>query len=95
VLAMQRALREEGRIPDKAGLSTHVVGVTRAGGVPIRWMDIGRGLQLLRDGEEIEYFGLTGQLQFDGAGRSQSVSIRWWTIGRGGFSDTLKSSRCM
>jgi neutral amino acid transport system substrate-binding protein len=94
VLALQRAVRDEGRIPGGTGLSRHVVAVTRAGGIPVEWSEIARGLQLLRDGQEIEYFGLTGQLQFDDAGKTQTVSTKWWGIDGEGFVDLPHSSNC-
>jgi ABC-type branched-subunit amino acid transport system substrate-binding protein len=94
VLGLQRALREELTIPSGDGLSPHLVAVTRAGGIPIRWNEIPRGLELLRQGEEVEYFGLKGQLNFDAIGRTQAAATNWWTISEDGFSDLPRDTDC-
>jgi neutral amino acid transport system substrate-binding protein len=94
VLAVQRAVREEQRIPGGTGLSRHVVAVTRPGGIPVEWSEIGKGLQLLREGREIEYFGLTGQLQFDDVGKTQTVSTKWWSIADDVFVDMPHTTNC-
>jgi ABC-type branched-subunit amino acid transport system substrate-binding protein len=94
VLAIQRAMREEGAIPTGTGLSRHLVAVTQGGGTSVRWNEIGRGLQLLREGQEIGYFGLTGQLQFDDVGKTTTVSARSWTIGPAGFVDQPHATNC-
>jgi ABC-type branched-subunit amino acid transport system substrate-binding protein len=95
-LALQRAQARTGTIPSgtTSDLSDHIIAVTRAGGVSVKWNEIERGLQLLRDGQEIEYFGLTGQLQFDVAGLAQNASTKWWTIGPEGFTDLPHTSEC-
>jgi ABC-type branched-subunit amino acid transport system substrate-binding protein len=94
VLAIQRALRDEHAIPAGTGLSRHLIAITRAGGAPVQWNEIGRGLELLRQGQEIEYFGLTGQLQFDEQGQAQTASTKWWTITDQGFQDIPHGSDC-
>jgi ABC-type branched-subunit amino acid transport system substrate-binding protein len=95
VLALQRALTQEGTIPGGTGLSKHVVGVTRAGGTPIAWNQIARGLDLLQQRQEIEYVGLAGQIQFDLSGQSQAAAnVNWWTITGEGFADVPHRSDC-
>jgi ABC-type branched-subunit amino acid transport system substrate-binding protein len=93
-LAIQHATRNGEPIPTGKGLSPHLVAVTRAGGTPIQWHEIGRGLELLRQGVEIEYFGLTGQLQFDDLGKPQNTTTKWWTIQDGRFVDLPHSTSC-
>jgi ABC-type branched-subunit amino acid transport system substrate-binding protein len=80
VLALQRALRLEGAVPGGNGLDKHLVAVTSAMGTPIRWNEIGRGLELLRSQQEVSYVGLTGPLKFDETGKSLVTNIRVWTI---------------
>jgi ABC-type branched-subunit amino acid transport system substrate-binding protein len=80
VLALQRALRLENAIPTGTGLDRHLVAVTSAKGAPIRWNEIGRGLELLRAGQEVSYAGLTGPLQFDETGKSLVADTRMWVI---------------
>jgi hypothetical protein len=94
VLALQRALVRESSLPTGAGLVPHIVAVTRASGTPIRWDEIGRGLELLRNGEEVAYIGLTGALEFDESGQTAAASTSWWTVGRDGFHDIPSSSTC-
>jgi ABC-type branched-subunit amino acid transport system substrate-binding protein len=94
VLAIQRALRDEGTIPTGTGLSRHLVAVTQAGAMSVRWNEIGRGLELLRAGAEVGYFGLTGELQFDDVGKTTTVSARSWTIENTGFVDRPHSTNC-
>jgi branched-chain amino acid transport system substrate-binding protein len=93
-LALQRALAREGAIPTGHGLSPHIVAVTRASGTPVRWDEIGRGLQLLREGQEVGYIGLTGALEFDASGQTAAASTSWWTVGPEGFRDIPSSSNC-
>ncbi len=53
-LALVRAQTREGTVPG-ADLRAHVVAVTGAGGHPVRWDQIGEGMDRLRQGQEIEY----------------------------------------
>ena len=94
VLALQRALAREGSIPAGTGLSKHIVAVTHTEGTPIRWDEIGRGLDLLRRGQEVAYVGLTGSLDFDNTAQSRGASTNWWTIGPAGFVDIPSASDC-
>ena len=87
VLAMQRALRLEGAIPGGTGLDRHLVAVTSAMGTPIRWNEIGRGLELLRAQQEVSYVGLTGPLQFDQTGKSLVANMRFWVIRQHTFQE--------
>jgi branched-chain amino acid transport system substrate-binding protein len=93
-LAIRRALRVEQAIPPGTGLSRHLVAVTKAGGVPVKWNELDRGFELLQSGEEIEYVGLTGQLQFDSVGKTQTTTTKWWTIGQEGFVDVPHGTSC-
>ena len=87
VLALQRAFTREGAIPTGTGLTSHIVALTNTGGTRILWNEIGRGLELLRNGEEIEYAGLTGRIEFDEAGHPKHASTKWWRIGDKGLYD--------
>jgi branched-chain amino acid transport system substrate-binding protein len=93
-LALQRALAREGSIPAGSGLVPHIVAVTRASGTPVRWNEVGRGLELLRNGEEVGYIGLTGALEFDASGQTTAANTSWWTVGPAGFADIPSSSDC-
>jgi hypothetical protein len=80
VLAVQRALRLEGAIPQGTGLDPHLVAVTNTMGTPVRWNEIGRGLELLRAQQEVSYVGLTGPLAFDRTGKSLVANMQLWII---------------
>ncbi|HXU83087.1 MAG TPA: ABC transporter substrate-binding protein [Polyangia bacterium] len=95
VLALQRALHREGAIPTGTGLAKHVVAVTSARGVPVRWNELERGLALLRQGQEVAYVGVTGVLEFDLVGQtSTAASVSWWTVGASGFVEVPRTGAC-
>jgi hypothetical protein len=94
VLALARALAREGAIPQGKDLSPHIVAVTRAGQTPVAWNNLKDGLRRLRDGQEIEYVGVSGPLEFDDAGLSPAAKIKWWTIDGERFSDAVSHSNC-
>ena len=93
-LALERAHLKEGAIPSGAGLAKHIVAVTRAGGTPVQWNGLEKGLDLLRRGQEIEYFGLSGLIQFDESGQSRTATTRWWTIDGAAFTDIPHEDDC-
>jgi ABC-type branched-subunit amino acid transport system substrate-binding protein len=95
ILAIQRAIIQEGAVPTGTGLSRHIIAVTRSGGTPVGWNEIDRGLELLRDGQEVTYFGLSGPLEFDSEGRTRSASTTWWKINEGAFQDMQRTSDCV
>jgi ABC-type branched-subunit amino acid transport system substrate-binding protein len=85
VLSLQRALVHDGAIPTGAGLSKHIIAITRPGSTPVGWNDLPEGLARLRQGEDISYRGLSGRLEFDTLGQSPGALTSWWTIGADGF----------
>jgi ABC-type branched-subunit amino acid transport system substrate-binding protein len=94
VLAMQRALVQEGSIPPGTGLARHLVAVTSPQGIAVGWDEIGRGLALLREGQEIRYLALSGPLLFDITGQTASAATHWWTIDLDGFDERDSESAC-
>jgi ABC-type branched-subunit amino acid transport system substrate-binding protein len=94
VLALQRAMTREGAIPQTTGLSPHVLAVTQTAGTPVRWNELDRGLELLRQGVEVGYVGLTGSTEFDVTGQTREATANWWTIGPNGFADIPRQSDC-
>ena len=93
-LALQRALTQEGAIPSGTGLARHIVAVTRGGGVPLMWNEIGRGLELLRQGQEVGFVGLNGLLEFDLTGQSRVANTAWWTIRDNAFLEIPRGGEC-
>jgi ABC-type branched-subunit amino acid transport system substrate-binding protein len=94
VLALERAHLRDGQIPRGEALGRHVQAVTQAGSAPVGWNEIGRGLSLLRQGQEVEYLGLSGPLQFDQFGEAPEAATAWWTIVEDHFEDTSAQSEC-
>jgi branched-chain amino acid transport system substrate-binding protein len=94
VLALQRALTQTGAISAGAELAAHLVAVTRTGGTQVPWDDVARGLELLREGQEIEYVGLSEPLEFDLTGQTPTTTAHWWTVGPGGFVPRPSPSLC-
>jgi ABC-type branched-subunit amino acid transport system substrate-binding protein len=94
-LALARAMAHDGAIPTGTGLSVHIVAVTAHGGTRIGWDEVGHGLEILANGGEVEYTGLTGALNYDLSGQAVSAAnTNWWTIGPAGFSDLPRVSDC-
>jgi ABC-type branched-subunit amino acid transport system substrate-binding protein len=94
-LALQRAVTREPAVEPGPGLWNHVRAVTRAGGTQVRWHELKKGLELLRDPKnEVEYVGLSGPLQFDISGQTPTASTNWWTVDRDGFLDIPGESDC-
>jgi branched-chain amino acid transport system substrate-binding protein len=93
-LAIHRALAREGAVPTGTGLSQHVLAVTTAGQTPVHWNELGRAFALLQGGQEIEYLGLSGPIEFDTRGTAPAAQTRWWTIGADGFADLPERSDC-
>jgi ABC-type branched-subunit amino acid transport system substrate-binding protein len=94
VLSLQRALARERSIPGGTGLSKHIIAVSHAGGVPVRWNELDRGIERLQNGEEITYQGLSGRLEFDTLGQSAGAAVSWWTIGPEGFTSREAPADC-
>jgi ABC-type branched-subunit amino acid transport system substrate-binding protein len=94
-LSLQRALARQGAVPTGLGLSEHLIAVTRPGGTPIHWNELGRGLEVLRQGQEVTYQGLSGQLEFNALGATPGASTQWWVIGPDGFENRPAMSDCV
>jgi branched-chain amino acid transport system substrate-binding protein len=94
-LALAHAAARGGTIPTGTGLAAHVHAVTQAGGTPVRWNEIPRALDLLGQGQEVQYLGLTGSFEFDAAGSTPIASTQWWTITAGGFVEIPAMSNCL
>jgi hypothetical protein len=94
MLALERAVVREGAIPTGAALSPHILAVTNGGGTPVRWNEMDRGMDLLRQGQEVEYVGLSGALEFDLLGQAAAANTNWWAIGQDGFDPVPNLGNC-
>jgi hypothetical protein len=93
-LALQRGAIRTGAVPAGTALVPDLVAVTRPGATEVGWEEIGRGLALLRQGQEITYRGLTGPLAFDTLGQSAGVRTYWWDVTADGIADSPSRSHC-
>jgi hypothetical protein len=94
VLSLARAVARDAAVPTGTGLSKHILAVTRAGGSPVAWNELSKGIELLRSGVEVQYFGLSGFIEFDVSGQTPAASTGWWTISENGFTDVSQESNC-
>ena len=86
-LALQEALVKTGALPSADTLGSFVRSVAGPPGVPIAWDALDRGLALIRAGEDIDYQGVSGQLDFDGLGNPDRTLVQWWRLDRNGGTD--------
>jgi ABC-type branched-subunit amino acid transport system substrate-binding protein len=93
-LAIERAFVRTGTIPSGTGLAEHIQAVTRVGNEIVDWNELEQGLALLRRGQEIEYVGLSGILEFDSTGQAPTANTKWWTVGTEAFLDKAASGEC-
>lgn len=86
-LALERALRQDGALPDAQRLGAHVRPVAAPPGLPIGWNRLREALALVREGMDIDYQGISGALDFDELGDPASIGIQWWRMDAGGAVD--------
>jgi len=94
ILAAAHALATTGAVASGEALRDHVFAVTRRGATPVRWDQLGAGLMLLQQHQEISYLGLSGPVEFDISGLTAAAGTRWLTIGPGGFEDVPDLGDC-
>jgi hypothetical protein len=93
-LAFQRAVAREGAIPAGAALAPHIMAVTQKTGLPVHWNELAEGLELLRQGQEVGYLGVSSAIEFDIFGRTPQASTKWWVIQKNAFLDVPSTSSC-
>jgi ABC-type branched-subunit amino acid transport system substrate-binding protein len=93
-LALQRAVTATGGVPTGSALSEHILAVTSSSGTVIQWNEVGRGLDLLRQGQAVQYSGVSGSTAFDLSGQTPAASTSWWTVTADGFTDVASMSDC-
>jgi branched-chain amino acid transport system substrate-binding protein len=79
-LALQAALVGTGALPTVSTLGQFVRPVAGPGGEPITWDSLDRGLALLREGQDIDYQGLSGPLDYDERGNPGEAVVQWWRL---------------
>jgi ABC-type branched-subunit amino acid transport system substrate-binding protein len=93
-LALQSGSNPSAALPAGTALVPDIVAVTRPGASEVAWDQIDRGLELLRQGQEITYRGLTGPLAFDTLGQSAVAPTYWWDVTPAGITDSASRSQC-
>jgi branched-chain amino acid transport system substrate-binding protein len=86
-LSLQAALVKTGALPTVDTLGDFVRLVAGPPGAPITWDGLDRGLAMIRAGEDVDYQGLSGQLDFDDRGNPDRTLVQWWRLDRGGGSN--------
>ncbi len=78
-LALARAARG-GQTPDNAALPGALQEVSSPPGEPVAWYDLAKALEMIQRGEDIDYQGVTGSLDFDELGDVLAQEARFWTV---------------
>ena len=74
------AASDPGRTPTGSEVRDRVIEVSRPGGAPITWDRLEEGLALLAAGEEIDYQGVSGEVDLDDRGDLEEGRVAFWTI---------------
>jgi len=79
-LALQEAFVKSGTLPSAETLGGYVRPVAGPPGLPIAWNELGRGLELIRSGQDVDYQGVSGQLDFNELGDPAVTLLQWWRL---------------
>ena len=79
-LALELAQRDTGAVPTLTSLGTFVRPVAGPPGIPVAWNELGRGLELVRSGQDIDYQGVSGPLDFNAVGDPGETLVQWWRV---------------
>jgi len=79
-LALQAALTQTGALPTVETLGKFVRPVAGPPGIPIFWDGLERGLALIRAGQDVDYQGVSGQLDYDDRGNPATALVQWWRL---------------
>jgi branched-chain amino acid transport system substrate-binding protein len=80
ILAHARAVLRHGDDPSHAQACQSVRELSKGAGISVGWRQLDRGLSLLADGEEIDYTGVSGQMDFDEFGNLVSGQLEVWRV---------------
>ena len=79
-LALQSAAVAGGGAIDPAALPEHISRVAGPPGRSVSWRDLGAALEAVRQGQEIDYDGVSGFVDFDGQGNIKRPSTVLWRV---------------
>ncbi len=79
-LAYERAAREAGPSPTGAQVRDALGPVAGPPGETVRWNELARGLELVRQGTEIDYLGASGESDWAPNGDLAASQTRFWRV---------------
>jgi len=79
-LALARAAYQGGGAPDGAALPGALQEVSSPPGELVAWYDLSNALEMLRRGQDIDYRGVTGSLNFDEQGDVLADEVKFWIV---------------
>jgi branched-chain amino acid transport system substrate-binding protein len=86
-LANLVAGHELGRAPTPEEVAPHVIQVVRGPGTSVSWQELGRAVELIREGKPIRYVGAAGRWTVDPTGSSDGTAaiFGFWRVESGGI----------
>ncbi|HEY3450036.1 MAG TPA: ABC transporter substrate-binding protein [Myxococcales bacterium] len=79
-LALEKARHDAGGEPTGDQIRAAVAQVANPPGEPVRWDQLGRALELLRQGADVDYVGASGAMDFDGKGDVVLEHVEYWSV---------------
>lgn len=77
------AASEDGQLPSSDEVAAQLRLVSSPPGEKIEWDELGRGLELVRDGVDINYEGVAGHLDIGDDGQASQNILRFWQVSEG------------
>lgn len=78
--AMEAATLKAGGVPTGAQLRAQIVEVSGPAGVVVTWEELDKGLEYIRRGEDINYRGASGAVDFNSVGEILVGLVQFWAI---------------
>jgi len=79
-----------------SSLDTHLRKVTLSAGETVNWNELDKGLEMLREGKLINYYGVSSSVDLTASGElSQNPQLEFWTIKKGDILLTDQVLRCI
>lgn len=77
---MALALEKAGPDGDGDAVRAALAEVSSPPGTPVRWDELGRALDLVRQGEDVDYAGASGAVDLDARGDLLLDQVEFWTV---------------
>jgi branched-chain amino acid transport system substrate-binding protein len=80
-LAIEQASRKRGgSMPSNDEIRDEIASIANPPGEPVHWDELGKGLELVRRGVEINYEGASGTMDLNDKGEVVDEEVRFWTV---------------